>query len=143
MQKKTPLGRNKTGIQMSPVDAARMQAGSEAAMLPDQDALDAPPPLVDTSYASVRQGYMREDEGLGSVPPPGTQKGLLKSGADMITGTRPQVLVDKLGERLAFERGGVRLYDSLLVKCSAAAHPLPDATLTRCGASATRRPATS
>lgn len=34
------------------------------------------------------------------------------------------MLVDKLGERLAFERGGVRLYDTLLAKCECAADML-------------------
>jgi hypothetical protein len=39
------------------------------------------------------------------------------------------VLMDKLGERLAFERSGTRLYDALLVKCQAgkaAGIPLKD-----------------
>jgi ferritin-like metal-binding protein YciE len=37
------------------------------------------------------------------------------------------VLIDKLGERLAFERGGTRLYEAMLLKCGAldgAAHPI-------------------
>jgi len=42
----------------------------------------------------------------------------------MLTGDRPQVLIDKLGERLAFERGGTRLYDALLAKCGGGAAAL-------------------
>jgi rubrerythrin len=45
------------------------------------------------------------DEPVGSLPEP------KQSGVDA-------VLMDKLGERLAFERAGVRLYDALMVKCS-------------------------
>ncbi|RZJ12660.1 MAG: ferritin-like domain-containing protein [Rubrivivax sp.] len=83
----------------------------------------------------MRQTYATEsDEGLGSVPVPATLTGIAKSGLDMLTGKRPQVLMDKLGERLAFERGGVRLYDALLVKCRAMDNGLEDgeiATLQR------------
>jgi rubrerythrin len=35
----------------------------------------------------------------------------------MLTGKRPQLLIDKLAERAAFERTGTRLYDALLAKC--------------------------
>lgn len=73
----------------------------------------------------VRREYADATDGLGTVPPPGTLKGMAKSGIDMLSGSRPQVLVDKLGQRLAFERGGTRLYDTLLVKCDAADSTLP------------------
>lgn len=33
-----------------------------------------------------------------------------------MTGDQPQLLLDKLGERLAFERTGTRLYDALITK---------------------------
>jgi rubrerythrin len=118
METKTPLGRNRTGVQMSPFDTKDMLAGSE------QFAPDTRRPRED---AQVRLDYADETEGLGSVPMPGTVTGMLASGFDMVTGKRPQVLIDKLGERLAFERSGTRLYESLLVKCQAAPTALPDA----------------
>ena len=34
-----------------------------------------------------------------------------------LIGNNPEVLIDKLGARLAFERTGTRLYDALLGKC--------------------------
>jgi rubrerythrin len=37
----------------------------------------------------------------------------------MLTGSSPQFLLDKLGERLAFERTGTRLYDALITKVMA------------------------
>lgn len=110
MESKTTLGMNRTGIQRSPVDTADMEAGLKEF---------APPTAGQREDTAVRLEYADATEGLGTVPPPGTVKGLLKSGMDMMTGNRPQVLVDKLGERLAFERSGVRLYESALVKCAA------------------------
>ncbi|HKU46214.1 MAG TPA: ferritin-like domain-containing protein [Burkholderiales bacterium] len=57
-------------------------------------------------FARLRQAYAEEADPVGTLPEP-----------------RPEgvaaVLMDKLGERLAFERSGVRLYDSLMVKCAA------------------------
>lgn len=110
METKTPLGMNRTGIQMSPLDAADMQAGLDEFGAPIS---------AERGDMEIRQAYADASEGLGSVPPPGTLKGVVKSGVDMVTGKRPQVLIDKLGERLAFERGGVRIYDTLLAKCRA------------------------
>src|SRR5690606_29167144 len=55
----------------------------------------------------------------GSVPPPGTLSGMVKSGAAMVTGKRLQVFIDKIAERMAYERGGTRLYDAALVKVAA------------------------
>ncbi|MDD2713528.1 MAG: ferritin-like domain-containing protein [Simplicispira sp.] len=115
METKTPLGMNRTGVQMSPLDTAEMQASLNEF---------APPLDAERGDLQIRQEYADASEGLGSVPLPGTLKGMVKSSVDMVTGKRPQVLIDKLGERLAFERGGVRLYDTLLVKCRATPHLL-------------------
>lgn len=60
-----------------------------------------------------------EADRIGSVPIPGSAKGMLKSTFDMIKGKSPELLVDKLGERLAFERSGVRLYDAMIAKVKA------------------------
>jgi rubrerythrin len=115
MEQQTTLGRNRTGVQMSPIDAERMQSASEDTTPDESDGRE---------YLRLRQSY-QDDDGLGSVPAPGTMKGVLKSGVDALTGKRPQVFIDKLGERLAFERGGVRLYDTLLAKCEGSAVELP------------------
>lgn len=120
MEHKTPLGLNRTGIQMSPIAGATMQEATANTL----------PTLGDgSSYLDVRQAYADEADTLGSVPVPGTLSGMAHTGVDMITGKRPQVLIDKLGERLAFERGGTRLYDTLLVKCAGLDSPLPSDAL--------------
>src|SRR5262249_55574852 len=60
--------------------------------------------------------YENEAEPVGTVPVPTTLKGALETVMTLIKGKAPVVLLDKLGERLAFERTGTRLYDALLAK---------------------------
>jgi rubrerythrin len=123
MKQETTLGRNRTGIQMSPADASEMQQAAEA--LPS-DAESA-----EFGLASLRRPYIEDAEGLGSVPLPGTLKGTASAVMEALTGDKAHVLIDKLGERLAFERAGVRLYESLLTKCEAAPDALPEGALER------------
>jgi hypothetical protein len=42
---------------------------------------------------------------------------MVSIGLDILKGESPQILLDKLGERLAFERTGARLYDAFITKC--------------------------
>lgn len=108
MDNNTGLGMNRTGMQMSPIDASELVQGEA----PPEDAVLGP-------AARVRAAYVQESEGVGSVPLPATVKGVVKSGVDMLSGTRMLVLLDKLGERLAYERAGTRLYEAFLVKLNA------------------------
>jgi rubrerythrin len=101
------MGMNRTGIQMSPIDSRAMQD-----LAPDVTESDGQPALTD-----LRNAYAAAAKGLGSVPLPGSFKGAVSSGVQMLKGERPELLIDKLGERLAFERAGVRLYDALVAKC--------------------------
>ena len=113
METKPALGANRTGVQRSPQDTKEMLQGSPAPGVPPGQGDPA-------ALSALRASYIREAEPVGTVPPPGTAKGMLKGGLQMLTGTRAHVLVDKLGERLAFERTGTRVYDAMLVKCEAA-----------------------
>jgi len=116
MERSTKIGMNKTGVQMSPVDLKSMlqDIESNSAGIPDG-----------AGIAAVRTTYIGEAEPVGTVPPPGTVKGAVKTGAKKLTGKNPEVLVDKLGERLAFERTGVRLYEAILTKFDATPDKLP------------------
>jgi rubrerythrin len=67
----------------------------------------------------VRETYAKASEPLGSVPPPAGAVPMIKAAAKGIQGLRPTQFLDKLGERLAFERTGVRLYAALLSKYDA------------------------
>ena len=103
------IGMNRTGIQMSPIDSKAMT--------------DVDPDLMEgnegdnSPMAELRSAYILEADTLGSVPLPGTVTGMASIGAQMLKGESPQILLDKLGERLAFERTGTRLYDALIAKC--------------------------
>jgi rubrerythrin len=103
----TEMDLNRTGIAMAPRLKDAMIAGAESITPTTDGAQEA---------AALRTEYSREAPAVGTTPPPASAKGVLKKGAKMVTGKQPMVLSDKLGERLAFERTGTRLYESLLVK---------------------------
>ncbi len=105
----THMGMNRTGIQMSPIDSRAMQKvdpGIAGGIGGDDSAL-----------AVLRNGYIAQADSLGSIPLPGTLQGAVTMGIKMLGGDGVQILLDKLGERLAFERTGTRLYDALITKC--------------------------
>jgi rubrerythrin len=109
MKEQTPIGMNRTGVQMSPFDTGAMQSGMPASMKPAT-------PGDDTALADMRSTYIEHADPVGSVPVPGTVRGAITTGVSMLTGNHPYLLLDKLGERLAFERTGTRLYDALITK---------------------------
>lgn len=112
MKEQTPMGMNRTGVQMSPLDTQDMQNA-----LPES--MKAAMPGEQTAMAALRASYIEQADPVGSVPVPGTVRGALTTGMSMLTGNQPQLLIDKLGERLAFERSGTRLYDALITKFEA------------------------
>jgi len=113
----TRLGINRTGLQMSPRHSKEMLETED--LLDDGTSGAQMPPGDDQALSLARQEYIAAADPIGSVPPPATLKGAAKSGAKMLTGRRPQVFIDKLAERLAFERGGTRLYDAVCAKAIA------------------------
>lgn len=113
----TRLGANRTGLQSAIARSKEMLENTQLQPLAGDE--------VELTATAVRREYVLEADPLGSVPPPKTLKGVLKSGAQMMLGARPQAFVDKLAERLAFERGGTRLYDAVLVKVHTNLSELP------------------
>lgn len=103
------IGMNRTGIQMSPIDSKAMQ-NVEPGMV-STDGGD------ESALADMRNAYIANADALGSVPLPGTMRGAISMGFQLLKGDSPHILLDKLGERLAFERTGTRLYDALITKC--------------------------
>jgi bacterioferritin (cytochrome b1) len=123
MEDPTQLGRNRTGMQMSPLHSELLMQGAEdTEVLSDPAAATQP---ESTLAAELRREYVNDAEALGSMPPPATLKGAMKSGAGALANRRMQVLIDKIGERLAFERGGTRLYEAALVKVITLAEGTP------------------
>ncbi|MES2016726.1 MAG: ferritin Dps family protein [Pseudomonadota bacterium] len=103
------IGVNRTGIAMAPAASKAMQNVKPA--LADADDGD------DSALAAMRNTYIANADGVGSVPLPATLSGAISVGVRMLKGGSPHILLDKLGERLAFERTGARLYDALITKC--------------------------
>jgi len=104
----TQIGMNRTGVKTSRIDVKTMQQAAERGGAGPGD---------ESEIASLRASYISNADPLGTVPPPATLKGVAKAGMEKLSGDSPEVLIDKLGERMAFERGGTRLYDSLIIKC--------------------------
>jgi hypothetical protein len=116
MKNTIETGMNRTGIDLSPIDKKLLIEGAIATVpstAGDETAID-----------ETRAEYLEKGETIGSMPPPASLKGVTSTVADAVTGTRATVFLDKLGERLAFERTGSRLYMSLLGKFDAS-EPLP------------------
>jgi bacterioferritin (cytochrome b1) len=111
MSSAVDMGPNRTGIETSPIDSRAMS--EEAARMhstPEPDGM-----RID----QVREEYAATADPVGTMAPPVTLKGLVKVAAQVAQGKNPAVLLDKLAERLAFERSGTRLYEALLVKLEA------------------------
>lgn len=116
MKHPTDMGTNRTGIGMSPLASkATIEGARESVPDPDIDL---------TAMESIRTFYSDSADPVGTMPPPASLKGVAKSATEMLKGNMPTVFLDLLGERLAFERTGTRLYEALLVKFDAAhVHP--------------------
>lgn len=111
MNQNPTTGDNRTGIATNPKQAEEMVEGT----------LEFPPSSTGTQHPDedVRIAYaldVADTRGLGSVPPPTSPWGAAKLVLEKLAGNQPTLLLDKLGERLAFERTGTRLYEALVSK---------------------------
>lgn len=111
MENDIAVGMNRTGLDMAPLAKDDMieYAQAEAGRAPESDG----------AFEAVHMAYIEEAERVGSVPIPATIKGMAATAASKLSGKKPAVLIDKLGERMAFERAGTRLYEAMLLKCGA------------------------
>jgi len=111
MKKPTDTGKNRTGIATSPKDSKRTIAGAE------EGGTDV---ILDASeYSAEKLFWSRHASPVGTMPKTTGIKGMAKNAMQMMQGHKPSVFLDKLGERLAFERSGTRLYEALVVKFDA------------------------
>jgi rubrerythrin len=107
----TTIGMNRTGAATS-MDGARAMLQVASELSPASD--------IDTTQSKAERIRNIEDaESVGSIPPPATLKGVVKTGLATVAGKQPSLLMDKIGERLAYERSGVRLYECLITKYEA------------------------
>ena len=102
----TQIGGNRTGVQTSPELTEQMNEVVRSVSARAADAEASP-------LNEVRVEYIREADPLGSMP----------------DSPRAQAFIDKLAERLAYERGGTRLYDAVIAKFVAQKGEMQDASL--------------
>ncbi|RPE76912.1 ferritin-like domain-containing protein [Vulcaniibacterium tengchongense] len=107
MQTQITTGKNRTGMKASPIDSGELLESLEM-----QQEVPAPELGAD----AIRAGYLSEADAVGSMPPPATIKGVFGAAMQALSGNRLSVLLDKLGERAAYERSGTRLYEAALLK---------------------------
>jgi bacterioferritin (cytochrome b1) len=108
---------NRTGMQTSPELAEELVEGAASAT----PSSEGGPQVI----AESRADYISEGYPLGSMPAMPFSK---EAEADEDQ-TAMAVLLDKLSERLAFERMGVRLYEALLNKCETLGESKPGPSL--------------
>ena len=108
---------NRTGMQTSPELAEELMEGASSAMPSSEGGVE--------NIAESRGEYIAEGFPIGSMPMmPASEEGEAdEEEAGMA------VFLDKLSERLAFERQGVRLYEALLNKCQTLGESAPGPTL--------------
>jgi rubrerythrin len=111
------IGLNRTGLGASPIDGPRMVSA----------AADNPPGTVGDAAAlhAACAPYVVDAPSIGSVPPPAALRGVVEAAVKAVQLEKTAVFLDALGERIAFERTGIRLYDALLTKIRALGDPLP------------------
>jgi rubrerythrin len=108
---------NRTGMQTSPELAEELIAGANSA----EPSSDGGPEEI----AEFRGEYITEGFPIGSMPAMPFSEETEADEEDV----GMAVLLDKLSERLAFERMGTRLYEALLNKCEMLGESVPGPTL--------------
>lgn len=111
MKTTATMGMNRTGIALAPERAEEMLAAVR----------EFPPSAEGDEFqmAAVRIAYAQEGEKQGTLPPPSSMKQLASTAWKGLQGKSPNLFVDKLGERAAYERTGTRYYQTLLSKFDA------------------------
>lgn len=108
MNSVTEMGMNRTGMATSPVDGKALVEGAREG---------APTSVGDAHHLdALRDDYVNAKMKIGSVPPPASMKGAMGAIANAVKGADMASFIDRLGERLAFERAGTRLYEALISK---------------------------
>ena len=97
---------NRTGIMTNPELSIELIEGAKQTVPSSQG--------DSTELASVRSEYIEEGVPIGSSP---VMVEVSENGESVGQFEGLTVLLDKLGERLAFERQGTRLYEAFLQKC--------------------------
>lgn len=106
----TDLGLNRTGIQAAPLRSEEMSENTDAVTANLGGAGE---------LAQLRAELSKAAPPVGTMPIPGNLKGAARTALQAMKGEKATVFLDKLAERLAFERTGVRIYEAVLAKMPA------------------------
>lgn len=105
---KTTIGMNRTGIALSP------RMGPE--MIEAVELYHPEPNLQGAALKATRGIHASTATQLGTMPPPASIKDAGVQALELLKGSKAAVFLDKLGDRLAFERTGSRLYEGLIAR---------------------------
>lgn len=108
MRQSAPQGDNRTGAVAAGARAEKMLEATRE-FLPSS-------PGDAQAMAEVRIEYAQAGDGLGETAPPEGLMSKAKAAVETVSGAQPTLLMDKLGERLAFEHAGARLYEAMISK---------------------------
>jgi len=108
---------NRTGMQTSPEMAEELMEGASNSTPSSEGGAE--------EIAEYRGEYIAEGFPIGSMP----MMPMSEEGEAEEEEAGMAVFLDKLSERLAFERQGVRLYEALLNKCQTLGESAPGPTL--------------
>jgi rubrerythrin len=95
---------NRTGLRASPHAQAMLENA--------QIAVSGSP----ADFLAFRSALIDQAPPVGTMPRPASLSAAAKQAMSAATGEKTNVLLDQLAERLAFERGGTRLYETLILK---------------------------
>jgi rubrerythrin len=74
------------------------------------------PNLEAAALRTAREMHAARATPLGTMPPPASMREVGTTAVEMLKGNKAAVFVDKLGDRMAFERTGSRLYQGLIAR---------------------------
>lgn len=112
---------NRTGTNISPLDSVKTINGASELTRPTKGDC--------TEIGNNRILHMQEAEGIGSISFPTSIRGVTEIMQEQVM-TGNHAMMDKLGERLVFDRMGTRLYEALITKYHGSKHQerLPELT---------------
>ena len=88
MKRSIGIGKNATGISMSPIDSKELVKYAANAPMPPGDEHD---------IEEARETFATETGVIGTVPRPASFKGLAKMALDSVKGKKATVFIDRLG----------------------------------------------
>jgi len=110
VKKPTQPGKNMTGTGTAPLQSKKTEQEAVKGTPPGRRSVDGFEALHESTHAPYATAP------IGTMPPPTTVTGAAKSAVDLVKSRNTLVFLDRIAERMAFERTGTRLYELVLLK---------------------------